>query len=77
LIKAPLRQGQSFGLGSELYTIEGIRFIKRLDGVEWWTPRSTSRDYFWAWLKSPLGGTEALCFVDRNTQERYVQALGD
>lgn len=73
----PLNVGASFGMGSELYTIESIHFIQRLDGVEWWTPASTSRDYFWAWLKSPRGGAEALLFVDRNTQETYLQAWGD
>ncbi len=73
----PLTVGASFGMGSELYTIESLRFIQRLDGVEWWTPTSTSRDYFWAWLKSPRGGAEALLFIDRNTQETFLQAWGD
>lgn len=73
----PLTVGASFGMGSELYTIESLRFIERLDGVEWWTPSATSRDYFWAWLSSPCGGAEALLFVDRNTKESYLQAWGD
>lgn len=73
----PLSVGASFGIGSELYTIEHLRFIERLDGVEWWTPTATSRDYFWAWLRSPCGGAEALLFVDRNTKESYLQAWGD
>lgn len=76
-IQAHLALGECFGLGSELYTIESLRFIERLDGVEWWTARATSRDYFWAWLKSPHGGTEALLFVDRQNNERFVQAFGD
>lgn len=73
----PLSVGASFGMGNELYTIESLRFIERLDGVEWWTPEATSRDYFWAWLSSPCGGAEALLFVDRNTRETYLQAWGD
>lgn len=73
----PLNVGASFGMGSELYTIESLRFIERLEGVEWWTPAATSRDYFWAWLSSPCGGAEALLFVDRNTRESYLQAWGD
>jgi protein ImuB len=73
----PLSVGASFGMGNELYTIESLRFVERLDGVEWWTPEATSRDYFWAWLSSPCGGAEALLFVDRNTKETYLQAWGD
>jgi protein ImuB len=73
----PLTVGASFGLGSEFYTIENLRFIQRLEGVDWWTPESTSRDYFWAWLKSPRGGSEALLFFDRNTKESYLQAWAD
>jgi hypothetical protein len=77
LLGTSLSVGASFGMGSELYTIESLRFIERLDGVEWWTPAATSRDYFWAWLRSPCGGAEALLFVDRNTKEAYLQAWGD
>lgn len=73
----PLNVGASFGMGNELYTIEKLRFVERLDGVEWWTPEATNRDYFWAWLSSPCGGAEALLFVDRNTRETYLQAWGD
>jgi protein ImuB len=83
LIKSPrplgtsLHIGASFGMGTELYTIEHLRFIQRLDDVEWWTPEATSRDYFWAWLSSPGGGAEALLFVDRQSGDAFLQAWGD
>ncbi len=76
-IRAALRIGESFGLGTELYTIEELRFLQRLDGVEWWTAQAASRDYLWAWLSSLRGGTEALLYLDRHSKCVYLQALGD
>lgn len=76
-IKAALRIGETFGLGSEIYTIEELRFLQRLDGVEWWTAQAASRDYLWAWLSSLRGGTEALLYLDRHNKQAYLQALGD
>lgn len=76
-IRTKLRIGESFGLGNVLYTIEELRFLQRLEGVQWWSAESASRDYLWAWLRSTGGGTEALLYVDRKNQQPYVQALGD
>jgi len=76
-IRTALRIGESFGVGSEIYTIEELRFLQRLDGVEWWTAQAASRDYLWAWLSSLRGGTEALLYLDRHTKCAYLQALGD
>src|SRR5690606_17702702 len=76
-IRSPLRIGESFALGNELYTIEELRFLQRLEGVEWWTAQAASRDYLWAWLSSMRGGTEALLYIDRHSKCSYLQALGD
>lgn len=74
-ISSPLQVGAGLVLGDVFYTIETLRFVQRLESVEWWTPRSTHRDYLWAWLQGARGGTEALLFVDKRTGHRFVQAL--
>jgi len=77
LIRSSLRAGETFGIGTELYTLKSLRFLQRLDGVEWWTECAVRRDYHWAWLESARGGTEALIFTDRQTGHSYLQALSD
>lgn len=74
---APLREGEPVGLGRRFYTIERVRFVQRLEAVEWWTPQPVSRDYLRVWLGSPDGGLEALVFVDRDSGQRYLQAVLD
>lgn len=76
-VSVPLRKGETFALGGELFTIEKLAFVQRLGDAHWWKARSVSRDYHWAWLSSPQGGTEALLFVDRAQGRAYVQALCD
>ena len=76
-LNVPLRVGESFALGGELYVIDRLRFVKRLADAKWWSESSLSRDYHWAWLRCPNGGTEALLFVDKKSGEGFVQALRD
>lgn len=76
-IQTPLQVGAGLVVGNVFYTIEKLRFVQRLEAVEWWTSHSTHRDYLWAWLQSAQGGTEALLFVDKRDGSRFVQALAD
>lgn len=73
----PLCVGLTFGLGNELYTVERLRFLQRLDAVGWWTERATNRDYYWGQLKGLRGRTEALLFVERQTNMAYLQGFCD
>jgi hypothetical protein len=77
LLLAAARKGESFGLGSELYTIENLRFIQRLDGVNWWTENAPRRDYYWAGLSGLRGYYEALLFVERGQKTLYLQGWAD
>lgn len=76
-LNVPLRVGEMFALGHELYRIDKLRFVRRVSDVKWWTESSLHRDYHWAWLRSTQGGTEALLFVDKRTGEGFVQAFCD
>lgn len=76
-VGVPLRKGEIFALGGELFTIEKVVFVQRLGDAHWWKQKSVSRDYHWAWLRSPRGGTEALLFFDRAEGRAYLQALCD
>ena len=51
-------RGAIVAVDRQLFAIERMRFVMRLDGVEWWTATPVSRDYFKAWLASgpPTGG---------------------
>lgn len=73
----PLGLGQSVFWRQNLYTIEKLRFVERLDAVEWWAPVATSRDYFWALLSSSEGVLEALTYIDRRTGESFLQGFCD
>jgi protein ImuB len=72
-----LRVGELVGLGRGVYSIARVRFVQRLEEVEWWTAEPTSRDYLRVWLTGPEGGLDALVFVDRITGKRYLQAFWD
>lgn len=76
-LNVPLREGETFALGGQLYVIQRLRFMSRLAESQWWKETSISRDYHWAWLRSGQGGTEALLFIDRKNGEGFVQALRD
>ncbi|WP_272459258.1 DNA polymerase Y family protein [Polyangium jinanense] len=84
-----ITKGAVVAVDNRLYAIESLRFVMRLDGVEWWTSSSASRDYGVAWLvpgatsgKGPAGPKAegasraaglAWVFVDRTTGEGYLQ----
>ncbi|MDI1475993.1 DNA polymerase Y family protein [Polyangium sp. y55x31] len=84
-----ITKGAVVAVDSRLYAIESLRFVMRLDGVEWWTSSAASRDYGVAWLvpgatsgkasAGPKGeGASraaglAWVFVDRTTGEGYLQ----
>jgi protein ImuB len=74
---APLARGQTLFWMQNLYTIEKLKFVERLDAVEWWAPVSASRDYFWAILSGPRGVLEALTYIDRRTGEGFLQGFCD
>lgn len=76
-LNAPLRVGELVGLGRRCYSIARIRFVQRLEEVEWWTAEPTSRDYLRVWFAGPEGGLEGLVFVDRITGNRYLQGFWD
>jgi hypothetical protein len=75
-LSSVISAGSTLLLGHTLYTIERLRFEKRLDSVEWWS-RAVARDYLRLWLTSDSGGIEALVYVDRHSGRRYLQAVGD
>ncbi|MDI1434981.1 DNA polymerase Y family protein [Polyangium sorediatum] len=84
-----ITKGAVVAIDNRLYAIESLRFVMRLDGVEWWTSSAASRDYGVAWLvpgatsaKGPAGSKAegasraaglAWVFVDRTTGEGYLQ----
>jgi len=81
-------KGAVIAVDQRLYAIENLRFVMRLDGIEWWTSAPASRDYGLAWLvpgqtpgkttskaESASSRAPALAwiFVDRTTGEGYLQ----
>jgi protein ImuB len=72
----PLRVGATLGFDHRLYVIEAVEFEARLEAVEWWS-QAISRDYVRVKLRGSSGTIEALVFVDRQTNRRYLQALLD
>jgi protein ImuB len=72
----PLRVGATLGFDHRLYVIEAVEFEARLEAVEWWS-QAISRDYVRVTLRGSSGTIEALVFVDRQTNRRYLQALLD
>jgi hypothetical protein len=76
-LKIRLKSGECVALGMQLYVIEKLQFLQRLETVEWWCEQAASRDYFWVWLRGPRGSLEALFFVERRTQEVFLQGFED
>jgi protein ImuB len=79
-------RGAIVAIDRHMYAIERMRFVMRLDGVEWWTAQPASRDYVRAWLASgspggkppregasPSSSGEAWIYVDRATGEAFLQ----
>jgi protein ImuB len=76
-LEAALRVGATVAVDHRLYSIERLRFEQRLFAVEWWTRAPVQRDYVRLWLRGPSGVVEALAFVDRESNKRYLQAVAD
>jgi hypothetical protein len=76
-LDAALRVGATVAIDHRLYSIERLRFEQRLFAVEWWTRAPVQRDYVRLWLRGHGGVVEALAFVDRESQKRYLQAIAD
>jgi protein ImuB len=74
---SPWHVGAALAIGSRLYTVERIVFDHRLEGVEWWSRAPVARDYVRLWLKSAEGVSEALAFIERDTQRAFLQAIAD
>ncbi|AKT42233.1 hypothetical protein [Chondromyces crocatus] len=45
-------RGAIVAVDRQIFSVEGMRFVMRLDGVEWWTSTPVSRDYFKAWFSA-------------------------
>jgi protein ImuB len=74
---SPWHVGAALAIGARLYTVERIVFDHRLDGVEWWSRSPVARDYVRLWLKSAEGMSEALAFIERDSQRAFLQAVAD
>jgi protein ImuB len=75
-IGAALRPGATLRIDHRLYTIERVRFDRRLDGVGWWQA-PVARDYLRLWLQGSEGGLEALVHVDRASGARFLSGIDD
>lgn len=70
--------GARLQLGATAYLAEEVRFVMRLDAVEWWTQSPASRDYARVWLRAEGARTmsgqagQALIFVDRRTHAFFL-----
>jgi hypothetical protein len=76
-VNASFKVGSALTLGRDLYTIESVEFVQRLESVEWWSDEETSRDYVRVWLRGRELGFAALAYVDRNSGKRFLQAVYD
>jgi len=57
LLPAPIplgriKNGAVVAIEQQLFAVEGMRLVMRLDKAEWWTRSPASRDYVRAWLSS-------------------------
>ena len=81
-------KGLAAGGDPQVFAIERLEYLMRLDGVEWWSRTPASRDYARAWLGSGEDGErllkrgskrgkgasgEALLYVVRKTGEVFLQ----
>ncbi len=48
----PVEHGGLLSAEGRLYSIERLRFVTRIDGVEWWTAKPVCRDYFRVGLRA-------------------------
>jgi protein ImuB len=78
-------KGVGSGSDPQVFAIDKLEYLMRLDGVEWWTKTPASRDYARAWLvsgeesgKKGKSGAKAACaealvYVVRKSGEMYLQ----
>jgi protein ImuB len=76
-LETPLELGALLNIGQRMYCLERVEFERRLEAVEWWTPAPVTRDYLRLLLASSEGKLEALVFVDRHTNQRYLYGIAD
>jgi protein ImuB len=76
-LDAALRIGATLSVDHQLYTIDQVTFLHRLDAVQWWDKDAISRDYLRLWLKSAAGSLEAWVYVNRQSGTRFLQAICD
>ncbi len=76
-VNGRFRAGDLLPLGQQIYTIAQVKFQRRLDAVEWWSKEPCSRDYVQLVLTSKSGQLQVLAYVDRITQQRYIQGWYD
>jgi protein ImuB len=76
-LDAAFRVGATVAIERRLFSIERLRFEQRLFAVEWWTRAPVERDYVRLWLRGQNGVVEALAFVERESNKRYLQAVAD
>jgi len=86
LLPHPLRQagawvpGAMVSLGRELYCVEQVQFLHRVEAQRWWRGASCGRDYLRLVLSSetsPPCQLEALGFVEHLTGEPYLCGFMD
>jgi protein ImuB len=76
-VNGRFRVDELLPLGQHIYTIAKVKFQRRLDAVEWWSNEPCSRDYVQLLLTSGSGQLQVLAYVDRITQQRYIQGWYD
>ncbi len=76
-LRTGLRPGATLVIEDRLFSIERLRFERRLEAVEWWRHSAVARDYVRLWLRDADGVLEALAYVDRETGKRYLQGIWD
>ncbi|MBN2197437.1 MAG: hypothetical protein JW751_31955 [Polyangiaceae bacterium] len=76
-LTAALRNESAIFVDGRAYSLAHIEFERRLEAVEWWSQRPTSRDYYRLLLQGKDGVLEALVYVDRHTGERFLQGIFD
>jgi protein ImuB len=73
-----LERGGIVAIEHELYVIDRLRLVSRIDRVEWWTPDPVSRDYARAWVHTAGSRSgqrehgEAWVYLERATGRGYV-----
>ena len=70
-------RGNLVSIDNQLFTIQTIEPMMRLDQVEWWTPSPVCRDYARVWLTSGRKNVEGWIFTDRLTGRTFLHGYYD